>query len=232
MCGRYHLTAPSDQIASLFQLSIVPEGTEPNYNISPNQSVAVARQHPHRGSQLDHLRWGLLPHWMDEPLRGPLLINARQESAHEKPAFRTALERRRCLIPATGFYEWQRVGAARVPYRIDFLNHPLFAFAGLWERWQPLGHKPIDSVAILTTQAPSPLASIHARMPVMLPPGAFATWMNPRVQGRATLAPLLKTPASDLFTATRVSDRVNNAVHNDAECLAPATGPGPLFSSS
>jgi len=205
---------------------------EAQYNVSPTQKVAVVRQHPHRGAQLDFLRWGLLPHWMEDPLQGPLMINARQESAHQKPAFRAALERRRCLVPATGFYEWQRVGKARIPHRIDFTAHPLFAFAGLWERWHPVGQPAVESIAILTTQAEEPLASIHERMPVMLPPEAFHLWMTPRVQGRATLAHLMKPPPASLFTATRVGDRVNNATHNDAECLARATTPGPLFSNS
>ncbi len=232
MCGRYHLTAPADHVAALFGLSEAPKGFEALFNIAPTQAVPVVRYHPHQGPRLDRLRWGLLPHWMENPLEAPLMINARQESAHEKPAFRAALERRRCLVPATGFYEWQKVGKTRVPHRIDFSAHPLFAFAGLWERWHPVGQRPVESVAILTTKAAEPLASIHERMPVMLPPESFAAWMSPRVQGRGTLASMMQTPSGALFRATRVSERVNNTAHDDAECLVEAVSPGPLFSNS
>jgi len=229
MCGRYHLTASAHELADLFGLPEPPSAFGPSFNISPTQQVPVVRSHPHRGPQLHHLRWGLLPHWMENPLDGPLMINARQETAHQKPAFRGAFERRRCLLPATGFYEWQRVGTSRVPYSVTLADPQTFAFAGLWERWQPAGQMPIESVVILTTAANDSLASIHDRMPVMLSAEAFESWLSPRVQSRSTLAQILhQGPGSD-FDTTRVSDRVNNSAHNDADCLTPTRSPGPLF---
>lgn len=229
MCGRYHLTAAPDLVAQVFGLAQVPSDYRPRYNLAPTQRVPVLRLHPHRGPRLDFLRWGLLPHWMDAPEQGPLLINARQETAGEKPAFRAALERRRCLLPATGFYEWQKVGRSRVPFSIQLRNHELFAFAGLWERWQAPGHAMIESVTILTTEANPKLAAIHSRMPVMLSPEQFESWLHPRLQGPTKLVPQMRGKGAEDVEIQRVSEHVNKAENDDPACLSPADLPGPLF---
>ncbi|MBF93811.1 MAG: hypothetical protein CMH58_01460 [Myxococcales bacterium] len=230
MCGRYHLTAAAQELEKLFHLDRIPPGYKPRYNIAPTQPVAVVRQHPHKGARLEPLRWGLLPHWMKEPRKSTLMINARIESIHQRRAFQGALERRRCLIPATGFYEWRRVGKSRVPHRIETVDLPIFAFAGLWERWQTAGQAPIDSVTLVTTRAVAPLAFIHQRMPVLLSPDRFDQWMMPRIQPKEAVQSWLKDQPSPSLRAIRVTDHVNNVAHDDAECLKEAQSVGPLFS--
>ena len=153
---------------------------------------------------------------MKEPRESTLMINARIESIHQRRAFRGALKRRRCLIPTTGFYEWRRVGKSRIPHRIEAVDLPIFAFAGLWERWQPAGQAPIDSVTLVTTRAVAPLAFIHQRMPVLLSPDRFDQWMMPRIQPKEAVQSWLKDQPSPSLRAIRVTDHVNNVAHDDA----------------
>lgn len=177
MCGRFTLTTTPDVMAQQFQLTTITASLSPRYNIAPSQSVAIITN-----SQPDHLQpvqWGLIPKWAKDPLIGNKLVNARSESAFEKPSFKSALKMRRCLIPTSGFYEWKTVGGKKHPMFIYLEDAPLFAFAGLWETWEnPNSGATVLSCSILTTEANDDIASIHHRMPVIVAPDDYATWLN------------------------------------------------------
>lgn len=228
MCGRFTLTAPESALAQLFDVPDWPAGTTPRYNIAPTQTVAMVAAG--RDAEGEHRRragpahWGLIPHWAQDRQIAYKLINARIESVASKPAFKSALRRKRCLIPADGFYEWQpRPGQrSKQPYRIHRPDGAPFAFAGLWARWQPEdGAEPLISCTILTAAANAAVAAIHARMPVMLPPAWFDAWLaGPAdIHDGATAAPDLTQfagamPAAEL-TATPVDPRVGNPRYDD-----------------
>jgi putative SOS response-associated peptidase YedK len=167
------------------------------------------------------LRWGLVPCWAKDVRIGNQLLNARAETAAEKPAFRSALRRRRCLIPADGFYEWQRRDGAKQPFCFRLRGDHVFAFAGLWEHWQDPAGNPLETCTILTTQANDLVRPIHERMPVILPSLHFAEWLSPDLQDPGRLLALLgPCPAEDM-RAYPVSAWVSNPRHEDARCLAP-----------
>ena len=179
MCGRFALLATGPEIAETFALTETPQ-LAPRYNIAPTQPVAAIRLHPHSGQrEWTHFHWGLIPSWAKEPNMGARMINARSETVAEKPAFRAAFKRRRCLVPASGFYEWQKTGSSKQPMYIHPADAPLFAFAGLWETWQIPGGGELDSCTILTTTPNSLMRAIHDRMPVILEPEDFAMWLDP-----------------------------------------------------
>src|ERR671916_3384872 len=164
MCGRYTLSTPAGRLAEEFRLDDAVE-IPPSYNVAPTQQVATVLEE--EGRHLEMLRWGLVPSWADDPGIGARMINARSETAAEKPSFRSAFRERRCLIPADGFYEWKRENGAKQPYYFHMQEGRPFAFAGLWESWNREGE--IRSCAILTTQANDVVGEIHERMPVILP---------------------------------------------------------------
>lgn len=177
MCGRFTLTATSEAVAEQFQLMTLPASLSPRYNIAPSQSVAIITN-----TQPDHLQqvqWGLIPNWAKDPLIANKLVNARSESAFEKPSFKSALKMRRCLIPTSGFYEWKTVGGKKQPMYIYLEDSPLFAFAGLWETWlNPNNGETVASCSILTTEANEDIANIHHRMPVIVPPSDYLKWLE------------------------------------------------------
>ncbi len=223
MCGRYSLSAPGDVIAEVFALAAVPD-LRPRWNIAPTQEVPVVRA-PQAGEgagrRLDLLRWGLVPSWARDPSIGSRMINARSETAHRKPSFREALRRRRCIVPADGFYEWQRAPGGKVPTRIQRRDGRLLALAGLWESWARGPAEPLVTFTILTT-APSPLLRpIHDRMPVLLRPADRDLWLDSSVQDPARLAPLFVPGSDDILETFAVSRRVNSPAHDDAGCVAP-----------
>ena len=185
MCGRFNLTASGEEIAEAFGLDEAPE-LAPRYNIAPTQPVAVVRVEAGR-RRLGTLRWGLVPEGAPETERG--YINARAETAWQKPSFREAFARRRCLIPATGFYEWQRTTARRRPWLFALGSGRLFAFAGLWEPPAREGASP--TCTILTTEPNDVTRPVHDRMPVILPPEGYARWVDPRPGDAVALRPLL-----------------------------------------
>lgn len=210
MCGRFTLITP-DAIANHFKVDVdrVPP---PRYNIAPSQPIGVVCAGKQRPRNYRLMLWGLIPPWAKEK-SGKILINARSETAHEKPSFRAAFKRRRCLIPANGFYEWQSSKQGKQPFYFHLAGHQLFALAGLWETWQD-----IQTCTILTTTANEILQPIHARMPVMLSPDKYDTWLNPKMSV-AELQSLLHPFPSESMEAYPVSTFVNSPKSEGPECL-------------
>lgn len=221
MCGRYTLSADANELASYFGLDSVPELT-PRFNIAPTQSVPIVRAVVGLGRRLDRVRWGLVPGWAKDLSIGNRLINARAETVADKPAFRSALRQRRCLIPADGFYEWRQVGQHKQPYWIGFEGRPVFAFAGLWEHWEhPGSGELVESCAIVTTDANPLVSRIHGRMPVILSPVDQAAWVDPQHTEPKALTALLQPHPDTNMIAYPVSRNVNNPRNDEAELLAP-----------
>jgi putative SOS response-associated peptidase YedK len=219
MCGRFTLTASGEALAEFFGLSEVPLLT-PRYNIAPTQLVLAVRRSagedkPHAAS----LRWGLVPSWAKDVRIANQLLNARCETAADKPAFRTALRRRRCLIAADGFYEWLRKGKERQPYCFRLWEDRPFAFAGLWEHWQGGDGAPLETCTILTTAANDLVRPVHDRMPVIVPPRHFAAWLDPGLQDPAGLESVLRPYPAEEMRAFPVSSWVSNPRHEDPRCL-------------
>ena len=195
MCGRYNLITDSEALVDFFDvLNSLP--IEPRYNIAPSQEVPVIRMAA-SGRELALMRWGLTPHWAKDRKTGTGVINARAETVAEKPFFRNAFRRRRCLIPATGFYEWKSHKGGKQPYHFQIRKGGLFAFAGLWESWTGQQNQRVETCAIIVTEANEAISSIHDRMPVILRPEDFASWLSPANTDPELLQPLLRPcPAS------------------------------------
>jgi putative SOS response-associated peptidase YedK len=226
MCGRYLLKAPADALRRAFGFVEQPN-LMPRYNIAPTQDAAVIRERrePKGERTLQLLRWGLIPSWAEDMKGGAKLINARAEGIRERPSFREAFRKRRCLVPADGFYEWRAEGKARQPYLVARRDRAPFAFAGIWERWwpktQPAEPAFIDSFAIVTTDANALLKPLHARMPVILAPEDYARWLD-RDASEPDLAALLKPAPDDLLAYFPVSPRVNAAGVDEPALIEPA----------
>ena len=219
MCGRYTLTCTPEVLAEAFQLEAAPD-LQPRYNVAPSQGVACVRAGLRsRKREAVLLRWGLVPSWAGDPAMGMKLINARAETVAEKPSFRKPFRERRCLVPADGYYEWKREGSRKQPYHIRLNSERPFAFAGLWDRWTGEDGKTIESCTILTTTPNERLASIHDRMPVILPPAAYEPWLDPGLQDATRLVPFLTPYPADAMIAVAVSRRVNDPRVDDARCL-------------
>jgi len=218
MCGRYVIKSPPEVLRALFGYLEQPNFPA-RYNVAPTQPVPVVRMWEGR-RQFALVRWGLIPAWVKDPRTFSLLINARGESAAEKPAFRNAMKRRRCLFPADGFYEWRRDGATKRPHFIHAKDGTPLAFAGLWETWIGPGGEEMETAAIVTTTANTTLAPIHDRMPVVVPPDAFDTWLDPNAD--ATMAAALIAPANDdLLEAYEISSAVNRTANDSPDLIAP-----------
>lgn len=217
MCGRFALKNPQ-ALQAAFGLNETPN-LPPRYNIAPSQDVAAVRMGPH-GRELVMLHWGLIPAWAKDPKTGYSLINARAETVAEKPAFRTAFRRRRCIIPASGFYEWKEVAGGKQPYYLMLKNGEPMGLAGLWEHWQSPEGRVIESCTILVTDANALVKQVHDRMPVILPKEAYAAWLDPEEQAPDRLAPLLCPLDAAEMTAWPVSRLVNNPRNDEAGCLA------------
>jgi putative SOS response-associated peptidase YedK len=221
MCGRYVITSSPAAIRALFGYPEQPN-FPPRYNVAPTQPIPIVRLADGK-RQFVLMRWGLIPSWVKDPKTFSLLINARSDSVLDKPAFRSAMRRRRCLIPADGFYEWREFGGRRQPYfvRLQKSGGP-FAFAGLWETWTGPNGEELDTAAIVTTNANSRLAAIHSRLPVIVPPEAFDLWLD-CAKVEATIAAALLVPArDDLLEAYEISTAVNRVANDDASLIAPA----------
>ncbi len=221
MCGRFALTTPPDVLAALFRVEAVP-AFAPRYNVAPTQRIPAVR-----GSagtrEMVLLHWGLVPFWADDASIASRMINARAETAAAKPAFRAAFRKRRCLIPADGFYEWRKQGKAKQPYYIHRADGQPLAFAGLWERWDK-GDEPLESCTILTTTPNALVAELHNRMPVILEPGAFERYLDPAVEDAAAIGELLGPAAEGVLDAYPVSTHVNKPANDDPRCLERAVG--------
>ena len=225
MCGRFVLDSSPAELASEFEL-VEPLELAPRFNIAPSQDIAVVREVEGeedgvRVRALGLCRWGLVPHWAKDPSIGHRMINARSESAAEKPAFRDALVSRRCLVPASGFYEWTGEAGRRRPFYFHPVGRRLFGIAGLWERWQRGDGPAIESCTLLTTDANARVAPIHDRMPVILEPGAYADWLSPGPLDPGTLKALLRPCAPERLESFEVSPRVNDVRVDDPACLEP-----------
>ena len=224
MCGRFTLRTPAKEIARLFDVT-VPD-MQPRYNIAPSQPVATVRRAPGgEKREVAMLRWGLVPFWADEPTIGYRMINARAETVAKKPAFRKAFARRRCLIVADGFYEWQKTNGGKQPFLFHMKDDCPFAFAGLWEHWKGEGDE-IESCSIIVTQANAVLEPIHNRMPVILKPADYDTWLDPTCEDADSLQELLKPFSSSELEGYPVSRVVNNPKNDVEECVEPVEKPG------
>lgn len=220
MCGRFTLTSPAEALAHFFGLVRPPE-MPPRYNIAPTQNVATVLVMT-GDRQVRLMRWGLIPSWAKDSTVASHMINARAETVAQKPAFRTALRNRRCLIIADGFYEWKHTGHTKQPFHIVKRDRTPFAFAGLWDRWQPPGGgEPIESCTIITTTANQVVAEFHERMPVILDPKDYDLWLDPAVREPDRLLPLLTQLPADQMEAYPVANVVNSPAHEVADCIKP-----------
>ncbi|MDQ1593271.1 MAG: hypothetical protein QOG71_3898 [Pyrinomonadaceae bacterium] len=208
MCGRFALKTPAKKLAAAFQVEEVP-AVEARYNIAPTQEI-LAVQQGLDGREAKWLKWGLVPSWAKDAAMGARLINARSETVTEKPSFREAFKKRRCVIPADGFYEWQRVGGKRLPFFFQMRDERLFGFAGLWERWQGAGQELIESCTILTTEANEVLRPVHDRMPVILHPDDYELWLEVDERKVGLVKELLQPYPAEEMRAHRVSAEANS----------------------
>jgi len=218
MCGRFAITTPPDAVRAYFGYRQQPN-FPPRYNIAPTQPMPIVRMNAGM-REFVLVRWGLVPSWIKEINASKPLINARAETLLEKPSFKRAAMRRRCLLPADGFYEWQRTkGDAPKPYYIHRKDGGLLAFAGIWEHWQGADGSEIESAAIITTKANKTLAPLHHRMPVILDRAAQEHWLNVTEFSAAEVYQHLKPADNDVLTAYPVSPRVNKVSQDDAGLL-------------
>lgn len=223
MCGRYRLSRRKQIVEEYFDVAPgEEEDWDPRYNIAPTQNVPVIRQHPKEPvRQLSMMRWGLIPSWSKDASGAASMINARSETAGIKPAFRDALKSRRCLIPADAFYEWKRDGKIKQPYCFEVNDGNLFALAGIWDRWKDANGNWLKTCSILTTTANALTSAVHDRMPVILDPASYDLWLDPGMANVTAVSELLKPYDARLMRCHPVSQRVNSAVNDDAECSAP-----------
>jgi putative SOS response-associated peptidase YedK len=225
MCGRYVITSSPAAIRALFGY---PE--QPNfparYNVAPTQPIPVVRLYEGK-RQFVLMRWGLIPAWVKDAKTFSLLINARGESVVDKPAFRAAIRRRRCLIPADGFYEWKDAGGRKQPYFVRSRRGGPLAFAGLWETWTGPNGEEMDTAAIVTTNANRTLAAIHDRMPAIVPPEAFDLWLDCAKVDAQTASALIAPAREDLLETYEISPAVNRAANDSPALIAPAAETAP-----
>ena len=226
MCGRFTLKTNGKKLAEAFSgvISEEPGAVEPRYNVAPSQPIAVIANNGHQ--KIEYFQWGLVPSWAKDPGIGNRMINARAETLAEKSSFRTAYRRRRCLVLADGFYEWRKnADKTKTPLYIGLTSEEPFAFAGLWEWWQGGEGSEILSCTIITTTPNSLMASIHDRMPVILPAEAYAQWLDPAEQKPEQLDPLLVPYPAELMQAYPVSTLVNNPRNDVPDCIASIADP-------
>ncbi|WP_445368163.1 SOS response-associated peptidase [Methylomonas sp. BW4-1] len=218
MCGRFQLTVSPEEIAEHFQLSRLPK-YQPSYNITPARKILCVVELEDKSLKAVNLFWGLVPSWSKDTKNSHHLINARAETIREKPSFRAAFQKRRCLIVAQSFYEWQKLDSGKQAFRIHRQDHQLFAFAGVWEQWQ---HEveTLYSCTIITTAANELMQPIHERMPVIMPEGCYHDWLN-ITSNTDDAYDLLENSAYANMVTTPVGDWVNNPRHDDIRCIEP-----------
>jgi len=231
MCGRFLNKLPAAEIARIFGTRKPVPNYPERFNIAPTDPVLTVRFNPEtKERSLDALRWGLMPHWAKDLKDGSRMINARAETVATLPAFRDAFKARRCIIPASGFYEWQKTDAGKQPYAIVPDLDPLFAFAGLWENWRVKGAADsaewIRTCAIITGEPNDLVAPIHNRMPVILPREAWSAWLGEEPASGDDLKALLKPYPAECMRAYPVSTRVNSVKNDDAELIEPMMASG------
>ncbi len=217
MCGRYELHTHPAAIALTFGLKL-PLAITPRYNIAPMQDVPMVRYAQSGERELAFVRWGLVPRWAKDPSIGAKMINARGETLADKPSFRTAFRKHRVLLPADGFYEWMQTAKGKQPIHIGMKDKAPFAFAGLAERWLSEAGEVLDTCTIVTTQANAMLATMHDRMPVIVPPAQYERWLD---VAQVEVGDLLVPFPADQMTWYPVSTRVNSVRNDDAQLLDP-----------
>ena len=218
MCGRYKLAAKPEDVARQFEVTI-PLDFEPRFNIAPGQEIMVVRRRgPESLRELAVLRWGFVPSWAKDASIGYKMINARAESINEKPAFKEAINKRRCLIPATGFYEWRKEGKDRIPFCFVMKDESIFALAGIWESWRDATGKILETASIITTAANGLMADIHDRMPVIIQPSDYEQWLEPSMAFSPAIAALMQSFDAAKMRRQQVSNRVNSVKFDDPEC--------------
>ena len=223
MCGRYTLTADAKAIQQAFDLDNITANLQPRYNIAPSQSVAViSNQNP---KELTYMKWGFVPSWSQDPATGNKMINARSETAAEKPAFRSAFKRRRCLIPADGFFEWTTQDKKRVPMYIHLEDHAVFGFAGLWDVWQGPDGSELQTCTILTTEPNDLIRPLHHRMAVILDPDTYDLWLSPDELPADMLMPLMTAYPSEKMRVYEVSTQVNRPANDNPSVIEPFNSP-------
>lgn len=223
MCGRYRLSRRKQAIEEYFEAAGEVEW-EPRYNIAPSQMIGVIRQDaakPDRHFSL--VRWGLVPYWAKDGSVGNKMINARAETAADKAAFSEPFRRRRCLVPADGFYEWQRGTRIKQAFHFGMQDDSLFAFAGVWDRWRDATGQAVETCSILTTTPNSLLVDVHDRMPVILSPECYELWLDPGFRNTSVLAEVLRPLDARLMKRYPVGVRVNTVSNDDAQCAAAVT---------
>lgn len=221
MCGRYALTLPPEAVRAFFDYAEQPN-FPPRYNIAPTQPIAIMRWE-NGARHFGLARWGFLPAFVRDLSKFPLIFNARAEGIAEKPSYRAAIRRRRCLVLADGFYEWRRIGKARHPFLIRRADRGPLALGGLWETWNDRDGSEIDTACIITCEANGTIAALHDRMPVILDPAAFDVWLDPNADSHDVL-PLLRPAPDDLLEIVAISDRVNRAGNEGPDVQEEAGG--------
>lgn len=225
MCGRYSLTRRQEEVAERFgieQLLVENEALRPRYNIAPTQTVPVILDKD--GERvLAEMKWGLIPFWSKDIKKTKPIINARSETISEKPFFKQAASKRRCLIPADGFYEWKKVNKAKIPMFIHLNDKELFAFAGLWDQWKSPDGEVIRSCTIITTEANDTMSPVHDRMPVIVRPEHESLWLDPEIKDVDKLRVVLEPLGNDALAMYRVSSEVNTPAKDAPELIAPVS---------
>lgn len=223
MCGRFYLDVPKDEFLAHYELVDAPILPPRRYNIAPSQDILAVRAIEGGERNVSLLHWGLIPSWSKDEKSHFSMINARAETVASKPAFRAAFKRRRCLIPASGFYEWQPQDHYKQPYAISMKDNALFSLAGLWEHWESPEGKLIESCSIIVTNANAVLAPIHDRMPVILAPEDYETWLDPENHDTDSLGELLTPYPASNMKVYPVSRRMNDPSHDEPDCIEPVT---------
>lgn len=222
MCGRFTLHTPEGRIREAFHLEHQESlGLAPRYNIAPGQDIPIIHN-TGSGPVMSLARWGLVPAWSKEPKTRYSTINARIETVADKPTYRQPFRHRRCLIPADGFYEWQVVDGHKIPHYIRMRDGGVFAFAGLWDRWEG-GGETLDSGSIIVMPANEIMRPLHERMPAIIAPTHYDLWIDPRVTDKDEIMGMLNSAPSSHLKPYPVSTRVNSTKHDDERCIRPAT---------
>jgi putative SOS response-associated peptidase YedK len=221
MCGRYSVGVSVEELEQIFEAPVSSAVKLPRWNVAPTQDAPVVALGREGGRRILPVRWGLVPHWADDASVGARHINARAESVETTPAFRDAFARRRCLVPADGFYEWTRAEGRKQPWWIHHRQGGLLALAGVLDRWQTPQGVPLQTFAILTTRPNATVAPLHDRMPLVLEPTDWDAWLDPATP-LDRLRPLLRPAADGLLEARAVSGAVNRVENDDARCVDPA----------
>ena len=226
MCGRFYIDIPKEELMAHYGLQAGPSLPPRRYNISPSQDILAIRAMDGNARTIGLLHWGLIPSWSREENIHYSLINARAETVASKPAYRVAFKRRRCLIPVSGFYEWQQLDQYKQPYAITMDLQTadkscLFSLAGIWEHWDSKEGKVIESCSIIVTDANEILKPIHDRMPAILDPDNYSDWLDPENQDTKELLSLLKPYTTHKMRAYPVTRRVNNSAYDEPDCIQP-----------